>query len=53
MSSADVTVDDTVAMATTVRGHETTRAATVVAAIAVAQLVWLAALVYGAISLLS
>ena len=55
MSSADATVDGTVAMATTVRerGRETTRAATVLAAIAVAQLVWLAVLVYGVISLLT
>jgi hypothetical protein len=51
MSSADATVD-TVAMATTVRGHDATRAVTVLAAIAVAQLVWLVALVYGLISLL-
>lgn len=53
MSSADATVDDTVAMATPVRGHETTRAATVLAAIAVAQVVWLAMIVYGVISLLT
>ena len=52
MSSADATVD-AVAMATTVRGHDTTRAATVLAAIAVAQFVWLVALVYGVIWLLT
>jgi len=51
MSSADATVD-TVAIATTVRGHATKWAATALAAIAVAQLVWLAALAYGVISLL-
>ena len=53
MSSADATVDGTVAMATQVRENGATRAVTVVAAIAFAQVVWLALLVYGVIWLLT
>jgi hypothetical protein len=49
MSSAEATVDDTVAMAQTVRNRELT----VLTAIAVAQLTWLGALAYGVISLLT
>lgn len=53
MSSVHATVDDIVARATSVRENGTTRAVPVVAAIAFAQIVWLALLVYGAIWLLT
>jgi len=53
MSSAEATVDDTVVVTTTVRDSDATRAATVLAAIAITQLAWLAAMVYGAIWLLT
>jgi hypothetical protein len=53
MSTAHATVDDTVAMATQARENGATRAVTVVAAIAFAQVAWLALLVYGAIWLLT
>jgi hypothetical protein len=52
MSTAEATVEDTV-LVTTVHGKGTTRAATVLALLAVAQLMWLGALVYGTIWLLT
>ena len=53
MSSVHATVDGTVARVRRVGHHDATRAVTVVAAIAFAQLVWIIALVYGAIWLLT
>jgi len=53
MSSAEATVDDTVVRSTTVRSTDATHAATVLTLIAVSQLTWLAALVYGANLLLT
>jgi uncharacterized membrane protein len=53
MSSAEATVDETVLMRSTVRGGDATRAATVLALLAVTQLTWIGALVYGAIWLLT
>ena len=52
MSTAEATVEDTVAV-TTVHGKDATGAATVFALLAVAQLTWLGALVYGAVWLLT
>jgi hypothetical protein len=54
MSSAEATVDETVAVgSSTNRDRDATRAATVLALIALAQLAWLGALVYGGIRLLT
>ena len=53
MSSAEATVDDTVAVTKTVRDSDATPAAAVLAAIAITQLAWLGAMVYGAIWLLT
>jgi hypothetical protein len=53
MSSAEAAVDSTVGMTTTARDGYATRAATVFALLAVTQLTWFGALVYGAIWLLS
>ena len=53
MSSAEATVDDTVVMRSTAGNWRVTRAATVLALIALTQLAWLAALTYGAIWLLT
>jgi hypothetical protein len=52
MSSADVTVEDTV-LVTTVHGKDATRAAAVLALLAVTQLTWFGALAYGAVWLLT
>jgi hypothetical protein len=51
MSSAETMVDETVLVGS--RPRDTTRAATVFALIAVTQLTWLAAIVYGTIWLLT
>ena len=54
MSSAEATVDETVAVGSgSGRGGDATRAAMVLALIALAQLAWLGALVYGGIRLLT
>jgi uncharacterized membrane protein len=54
MSSAEATVDETVlTTTTTVRGRDGTRAATVLALLALTQVTWIGALVYGAIWLLT
>jgi hypothetical protein len=54
MSSAETMVDETVVVGAAVGRHrDTTRAATVFAVIAVTQLTWLAAIVYGTIWLLT
>jgi hypothetical protein len=53
MSSAQATVDETVAVRRSVYAGTGTSVSTVLAAIAIAQVVWLAALVYGAIWLLT
>jgi hypothetical protein len=53
MSTAQATVDDTVAITRPSHAREETADSTVLAVIAVAQLIWFAALVYGAFSLLT
>jgi len=53
MSSAEATVDDTVRVSTSVGGGEGTRAAAVLAVLAVTQVGWLGGLVYGAVRLLA
>jgi hypothetical protein len=54
MSSAEAMVDETVVVgSSTNRDGDATRAATVLALIALAQLAWLGALVYGGIWLLT
>lgn len=53
MSSAEATVDETVGMTTTVDGGTATPAATVLALLAVTQLAWIGALIYGAIWVLT
>jgi hypothetical protein len=53
MSSAQATVHKTVVMTTTVGTRDATRAATVFTVLAITQLIWFAALVYGAIWLLA
>ena len=54
MSSAETMVDETVVVAAGAGRHrDTTRAATLFAVIAVTQMTWLAAIVYGAIWLLT
>ena len=53
MSSAEATVDDTVAMTTTVHTGDPARATTVLALIALTQLTWIGALVYVAVWLLT
>jgi hypothetical protein len=54
MSSAETMVDETIVMAAgTGRHRDATRAATVFAVLAVTQLTWLGAIVYGAIWLLT
>jgi hypothetical protein len=53
MSSAEAMVDETVVAEETGRDGHTTRAATVLAVIALTQLTWLGALVYGGLRLLS
>jgi hypothetical protein len=54
MSSVETTVDETVVVAAGAgRRRDTTRAATVFAVIAVTQLTWIAAIVYGTIWLLT
>jgi hypothetical protein len=53
MSSAEATVDDAVVVTRVARGKDGKRAVVVLAVIAVTQLTWLGALVYGAIWLLT
>jgi len=53
MSSAEATVDETVLITTTVDAGDATRAATVLALLAVTQLTWIGGLVYGTIWLLT
>lgn len=53
MSSAGATIDGTVVVAKSVRGKDATRAATVLAVIAITQLTWLGGIVYAAIWLLT
>jgi hypothetical protein len=54
MSSAEAMVDEAVvATSGTARSRDATRAATVLAVLAVTQLSWLAALVYGTVRLLT
>ena len=52
MSSAEATVDDTVLITTTHAGGAT-RAATVLALLALTQVTWIGALVYGTVWLLT
>ena len=51
MSTAEATVDDTVVV-TTVHSKGATRAATVLVLLAITQLMWVGALVYGTVWLL-
>jgi hypothetical protein len=53
MSSAEAMVDETVVAASVGRNWDAGRAATALALIAVMQLTWLAALVYGTVWLLT
>jgi hypothetical protein len=53
MSSAEVAVEETAVMTTTVRNWAATRSTAVLALLATAQLIWLAVLVYGAFWLLT
>jgi hypothetical protein len=52
MSSAEAMVDETV-VAASGRGRRATRSAAVLAALAVTQVTWLAAIIYGAVWLLT
>ena len=53
MSSAEVAVDETVAVRRSIYAGTGTPVSTVLAVIAIAQVVWFVALVYGAIALLT
>jgi uncharacterized membrane protein len=53
MSSAEAAVVETVLTSTTVRGRDATRAATVLALLALTQVTWIGALVYGTVWLLT
>ncbi|HEY2778330.1 MAG TPA: hypothetical protein VGI77_10540 [Gaiellaceae bacterium] len=54
MSSAEAMVDETVVAASGIgRGRRATRSAAVLAALAVTQVTWLAAIIYGAVWLLT
>ncbi|HST13272.1 MAG TPA: hypothetical protein VLJ44_00305 [Gaiellaceae bacterium] len=53
MSSAGATVETAAVVTTSVRGKDATRAATVLALLAVMQIAWIGVLVYGAIWLLT
>lgn len=53
MRSAEATVDGTVVVPTSVRGKDATRAAMLLAVIAITQLAWLGGIVYAAIWLLT
>jgi hypothetical protein len=53
MSSAEVAVEETAVMTTTVKNWAATRSTAVLAFLATAQLIWLAALVYGVFVLLT